>query len=337
MPPSAFTLACVACLAQIACGSTSSTATTTNNGPSAAEAKRAEAERAGAERVRRSKLSAAHRELEDEQATALAAKCEKPGQPAEARCLPSCYAAEAADPRAGTKLKGPLEITHLVCKRADEGPFMIADEIAGAKLAVRAVRGRFPKGNKPGTWQAEVEVAASVALKPELARGDVVRLTGDWKPSTHPATKERLQCVTVSHYANAKRGALDGCGGRGKLACEAMGHAAAHGLNVVRYRLLEATQLQATGKEAECQQAAREAVAIARGMPRWRQYATLNTAEWRAFPRYRTRFDGVLDEDTLFRLAIELGTQAHAVYVACGGGGNLKTTAAEEQSFHTCW
>ncbi|MBA3394365.1 MAG: hypothetical protein H0T89_17090 [Deltaproteobacteria bacterium] len=325
----------------VGCGSTSSTTTTTNNGPSAAEraakAQRVEAERAEAERVRRSKLSAAHRELEDEQATALAAKCEKPAQPAEARCLPSCYAVEAADPRAGTKLKGPVEITHLVCKRADDGPFMIADEIGGAKLAVRAVRGRFPKGNKSGTWQAEVEAAASAALKPELARGDVVRVMGEWKPSMHPATKERLQCVAVSHYTKSKRGALDRCGGRGKLACEAMGNSAAHGLNVVRYRLVEATQLQAAGKEAECQQAAREAVAIARGMPRWRQYATLNTAEWKAFPRYRTRFDGVLDEDALFTLAIQLGTEAQAVYAACGGGGNPKTTAAEEQSFHTCW
>ena len=31
-------------------------------------------------------------------------------------------------------------------------------------------------------------------------------------------------------------------------------------------------------------------------MPRWRQYASLNTNTWKSFPRYRTRFDGVLDE-----------------------------------------
>ena len=53
-------------------------------------------------------------------------------------------------------------------------------------------------------------------------------------------------------------------------------------------------------------QAALEAVAVARGMPRWRQYASLNTDEWKSWPRYRTRFDGILDEDSLFALAISL-------------------------------
>jgi hypothetical protein len=64
---------------------------------------------------------------------------------------------------------------------------------------------------------------------------------------------------------------------------------------------------------------------------------SLNTSQWKSFARYRTRFDGILDEDTLFSTTIALGTEAESVYVACGGAANPKTTADQEQSFHTCW
>ena len=71
-------------------------------------------------------------------------------------------------------------------------------------------------------------------------------------------------------------------------------------------------------------------------MPRWRQYVKLNTDRWKASPRYRTRFDGVLDEDALFQTAIDLGVEAQRVLTSCGGADNPPTTAADEQSFHTC-
>jgi hypothetical protein len=108
-----------------------------------------------------------------------------------------------------------------------------------------------------------------------------------------------------------------------------------HGINVVHYRLFEARRFQAEHKDGECQQAAHEAMAVARGLPRWRQYVTLNTGQWKAAKRYRTRYDGILDEDTLFTMAIMLGKEAEQIYAACGG--TKKTTAADEQSFHTCW
>lgn len=176
----------------------------------------------------------------------------------------------------------------------------------------------------------------TAALKPVLAHGDVVRVTGAWKPRVHPITAEHWRCTTVSHFARSLRHPLDGCGGDGRIACEATGNAAAHGLNVVHYRLAEAKRLHAAGDDPGCQAAALEAIAVARGLPRWRQYMTLNTTKWKPFARYRTRFDGVLDEDTLFTTGIALGTDAEAAYTACGGT-SPKTTAAQEQSFHTCW
>ena len=233
---------------------------------------------------------------------------------------------EPADPRAGKRLAGAVEIVHVVCMRGEAA--VIVDELGGT---VRPVRGRFPRATKP----TDVEAAVATALQPELRRGDVVRVHGDWRRRVHPQTHEELRCTTASHYTRA-RPPLDACGAHGNVACEAAGDHATHGINVVHYRLREAQRLQRAGKEAECQQAALEAIAVARGLPRWRQYMSLNTADWKSRARYRTRFDGIVDEDTLFATAIAYGKDAEALYVACGGAPNPKTTAAHEQSFHSC-
>ncbi len=293
------------------------------------------ADAARAEQQRRARLGAAHRELEAEQSTALAATCEKTVAAApQPRCEPSCYRAEPADSRAGKKL-GRADIVHLACRSAgvETGPIVFADELGGT---VQAARGRMPRPHPKGSWEAEVEAAVSVALQPEIARGDVIRVSGAWRLTTHPVTKERLRCVAVTHHVASMRRALDACGGRGAIACEAMGNSAVHGINVVHYRLAEARQFHVTGLEPECQQAALEAIAVARGLPRWRQYVTLNVNQWKAYPRYRTRFDGILDEDTLFTTAASLGRDAEALHAECGGA-STRTTVAQEQSFHTCW
>jgi hypothetical protein len=319
------------------CGSTTSSTATSPVAPAVPSDDNA-AEAARAEQARREELNTAHREIEDEQATAFAATCAKTAERVK-RCLPSCYDSEPADPRAAKKVGRRAEIQHVVCTRAAQtnaGPFVILDELGGPKLAIRAARGRFPKQAKKGTWQHGVEAEVMTALKPEMSPGDVVRVTGAWKRRTHPLTKEPLRCVGVSHYVKSLERPLDTCGSQGSTACEAAGDAATHGINVVRYRLAEAKRLQAAGDTAGCQQASLEAVGVARGMPRWRQYASLNTNQWKSWPRYRTRFDGTLDEDSLFALAIALGSDAQDIHVACGGT-DPKTTAAEEQSFHTCW
>jgi hypothetical protein len=276
-----------------------------------------------AERAEREREVATHRKIEEEQQDALGATCTDPGKH-EPRCTPSCYVPAVADPRASKKLEGSLEIQHLVCQRSDGGPYMVMDDLDG-KLAAKPAR-RFGKPHRKG-WQAEVEAS----LKPEL-----FVVTGNWRGVTEPVTKERLRCAPASQFAVLKK-PLDACGGTGDVLCEASGNAAAHGLDVIRYRLAEARALQAAGKAEGCQQAALEAIAVARGMPRWRQYAKLNVGQWRDNARYRTRFDGILDEDTLFADAQSLGTDAQAVFATCGGAPGAPTTAAQEQSFHTCW
>lgn len=276
-----------------------------------------------AEKAERAREVATHRKIEEEQQDALGATCSEPGKH-EPRCAPSCYVPASSDPRAAKKLKGPVEIQHVVCQRPEGGPFMVMDEL-DAKLAVKPAR-RFGKPHKKG-WQADVEAA----FKPEL-----FVVTGTWREITQPLTKERLRCTTASQFATLKK-PLDACGAAGDTLCEAGGNAAAHGLDVIRYRLAEARTLQAAGDTEGCQKAALEAVAVARGMPRWRQYAKLNVGAWRENARYRTRFDGILDEDSVFASAQSLGMDAEAVFATCGGAAGAPTTADQEQSFHRCW
>lgn len=296
------------------------------------------------EQARKAEIASAHRKLEEEQSIALAAGCDQP-PPHAPRCLPSCYAIEPPDPRAPPKTKkrprrpGPLEVQHVVCELPGDdthaGPFIHADELDGAKLTAKPVRGRFPKPHKTGSWEGTL--ATALASQPAFPKNDVIRVTSSWRARVHPVTKERLRCVTVSHFMRAPKRPLDACGSDGALACEASGDSAAHGINVVHYRLAEARTLQAAGKSSECQQASLEALAVARGMPRWRQYAQLNAASWVPRAGYRTRFDGILDEDTLFITTAALGVLAEQIHIACGGSPGAKTTAEQEQSFHTCW
>jgi hypothetical protein len=263
---------------------------------------------------------AEHRKLEEQQQDALAASCDGP-QGKAPRCQPSCYAPAAPDPRAGKKVRGPAEIQHLVCQR--DATWVIADDL-DPKLAVRAIHGRPPKLHKKGTWQADIELALPVVV------------TGARRDVTDPITKEPHTCVAASQFVAALKKPLDACGGIGDVVCEAGGNAAAHGLDVVHFRLAEAKRLQASGNTDGCQQAALEALAVAHGMPRWRQYAKLNVDQWpKNDARFRTRFDGVLDEDTLFDTAASLGADAEGVYAACGGAATPSTE--QEQSFHTCW
>ncbi len=280
------------------------------------------------DQAKHEEIVAAHRKLEEQQQDALAAKCEDADKHAShARCAPSCYVATPPDPRAGTIVRSAVEIQHLVCQRDPSSPYVIMDEL-DPKLRVRSAHDRARRHRK-GAWQLDVETA--------LAADAIVVTGAAWRDVIHPLTREHLRCVAASHYASGLRRPLDACGSTGELVCEASGNAAAHGLDVVRYRLSEARQLQTKGDTAGCQQAALEAAAVAHGLPRWRQYAKLNVDQWPKHVRFRTRFDGILDEDVLFALAASASGDAEAIYAACGGATPPPTTPEQEQSFHTCW
>jgi hypothetical protein len=295
-------------------------------GPSAQELR-------AAEQKQHDEIVAKHREHEAEAQDAFAAKCDDP-KSAKPRCEPSCYQNEPKDPREGKKLNGAAEIQHLVCENkldTDFGPPMISDELE-PKLKVTPFARRFPSPHKKG-WQADVEAS----FKDKLAKGDVLVITGNWRDVTNPLTHEALRCAAATQYTRVLKGKLDACGGSGKLACEAGGNAVAHAIDVVHFRVAEARALAAAKDEDKCRQAALEAIAVARGLPRWRQYKKLNVHEWTDGLTYKTRFDGILDEDSLFAATTELGTEAESVYASCGGEVNVKTKPEQEQSFHGCF
>lgn len=279
------------------------------------------------EQEHHAEIVAEHRKIEEQQQDAFALACTEEAPHAK-RCKPSCYEPAPADLRAGKKLAGAVEIQRLACK-VGEG-YALVDGLA-PELVAKPARGRFPKPHKTG-WQASIEHAQ---LLPKLAKGDELVVTGKKLRDYHdPITRETRECVVISQFTHLRK-PLDKCGGD-NFGCEANGDNAAHGIDVIHFRLAEARALQAANKPEQCQAAALEAIAVSRGMPRWRQYAKLNVKGWHEVAAYRTRFDGFLDEDTLFATAASLGSDAEAVYAACGGA-SAKTTAEDEQSFHACW
>ena len=334
----------------VACGSSgggsapaTSTTTSAVTAPDDGDRERREREQQQQreEREQKAALSAKHRVVELEQQNAMAATCSEP-KPwnKHERCLPSCYPTEAPDPRAEkTKLAGPTSMQHVVCRKSEDSPLMVVDAL-DAKLEVRKARGRFPREARKGSWQAEVATWFRDAQRTKLPKTDVVVVAGNWRLRSHPVSQEKLRCVTLTHFTKAPRGKkLDDCGAIAgtNVTCEAVGNGAARGINVVHYRLAEAKRLKGAGKDESCQQAALEAIAVARGLPRWRQYKKLNVDEWNEKLIYKTRFDGVLDEDALFEVATALGAEAETVYAACGGAASPATKVEDEQSFHACW
>lgn len=292
------------------------------------------------ERVERAEIVAKHRKLESASQDALAATCGDAEAWSKQHCKPTCYPAEPKDGRAGAKVAGAVAIQHQVCQLADASEetsgFLVVDELDNAALKVQPFRKRFPKAHKKGTWQAGVAAWFFETQVKKLPKRDALIVSGTWRDVVHPVTKEALRCVTVAHYTTGVRGKLDACGMARGGACEANGDVAARAINLLHYRLAEAKALQSAGNEDGCADAAHAAVAVARGLPRWRQYKKLNVAEWTEGLAYKTRFDGVLDEDRLFAAAAALGEEAEQVYAACTGAPRASTTPEQEQSFHSC-
>jgi hypothetical protein len=115
-----------------------------------------------------------------------------------------------------------------------------------------------------------------------------------------------------------------------KFACEPGGSNVVVGVNLIHFRIEAAKTAQASDK-ARCQREARSAVAIARGVVRFRNEA--KTAKtWAIGLTYRTRYDGDLDEQKLFELAAANGDAADKLFKACGGT-SLAISRDEEMQF----
>lgn len=323
-----------------ACGSQSGTSASTTSSRGTDESN-AEHQRIEAERKQRAEITAKHHKLELAQQDAMGATCDDPAKWAPQHCTPSCYPPEPKDPRAGMKLAGTVELHHHVCQRGGtDAPWLVIEELDAKTLVAKQHKGRLPKPHKKGTWQADVAKALAATRIGKAPRGEVFLVTSkEARTVSHPVSKESLRCVTVAQYTTVPRGELDDCGvaeAGTPVTCEAAGSAAARGVNLARFRIAEAARLRDAGKDEDCRTAALDALATARGLPRWRQYAKLNTGVWKEGMAYKTRFDGIVDEDALFNLAPVLELEAKLLLAACNMVGTPPTKPEHEHAFHSC-
>jgi hypothetical protein len=105
-------------------------------------------------------------------------------------------------------------------------------------------------------------------------------------------------------------------------ACEPNGSRTATALNMLHYRLDEATKARAANDKPRCVRESWAAAAIATGLPRFRT-ASQHGGHWVANLTYLTRWDGNLSEPALFAKAAADGSDAATLYAACDGATPL--------------
>jgi hypothetical protein len=194
---------------------------------------------------------------------------------------------------------------------------------------------KFPTAPSPGKWKKQL---AFVLQQDPPKDGDVTFIPADasWQDSMRALDGSIFRCAVVDKYVRDVTLQRNRCSAASdKVVCEASGSRSARAINVAHFRLDEAKQLQSAGNTAGCQQAAKEALAVARGVTDWRRW-TKKQGDWEDLLVYRTRYDGPLTEDALFAKIDDYTKQALAEYHACGGK-DATTKMQDEQSFHDCW
>ena len=164
----------------------------------------------------------------------------------------------------------------------------------------------------------------------EPKKGDVafIAASDDWGMADS-SNGDKLRCLELQWYSKDDTVQMSKCGHPDdKVACEVTGSKTVRAINVIHYRIEEAKKLKASDKQA-CQQAALQAVAFSRGIPKFKKSLGSDSAEGLT---YKTRYDGVLTEVKAFARIKQLGTEALALYKSCGGGSGA-TKGDEEMAF----
>jgi hypothetical protein len=250
------------------------------------------------------------------------------------RCFPSCYAPEAPAADAGKSFKGCGTFDQGVCELSNGQ--MWGDPYFLEQTTPQSLEPcKFPSSRSTKWAQMNKFIRESTD---NMSASDVFVVAPDTQNWTDERTDDGLRrCVSATYYAKDMPLTKSRCGGANDaVVCEASLSATARAINVTHYRLDEAKKLQASGDAAGCRAAALEAIAVARGLPKWRDYM-MSDRSWWINLTYKTRYDGSLSEDALFKKTASLGKSALDAYHACGGTGNAVTSEAQEQSFHACW
>ena len=241
-------------------------------------------------------------------------------------CTPSCYEPEQPSPDANKKTTTCAHFTKGFCETAVNGSWSEPELNQGGTLQEVVPDCRFPAPDT-GKWASMSRRAVGVL---DAARGDVAFIPADaeWYDADS-SDGSRLRCLDLHLYARAAHLELTKCGTPDEATvCEAVGSKSARAINVAHFRIDEATRLAATDKQG-CQQAALQAIAFSRGLPK---YKTELGAQWVAGLTYKTRYDGVVSEKRLFSKLRKLGARGLELYESCGGT-DPTTTPDDEMAF----
>jgi hypothetical protein len=241
------------------------------------------------------------------------------------RCKPSCYHTEQPDPNAGKVQQGCGYMTKSVYEMATHGGWS-APKLSDGAVPRGLVACKFPAVPSAGTW---VELSSWARKHVDLAPGDVAFIPADASWESTSINDAPARSVDLYWYRKQMSvEATNQCGSSDNdVCCEASGNPPSRAINVVHSRLDEAKRLQAAGNAASCQQAAKEALAVSRGLQRWNQgYCA----------KHKTLFDGTITADALKSQVAAMGREADRVFAACGGRDD-RTSRDDEDSFHAAW
>jgi hypothetical protein len=241
-------------------------------------------------------------------------------------CSPSCYEPEPPSPDAGKETKACTHYTKGFCETATVAGWGEPVLNQGATFVEIVASCKFP-APKPGKWAA-LSKRAVKDLEPKAS--DVAFIPGDsdWE-AADSSDGSKLRCLDLHWYEKNDSVTMTKCGHPDeKVVCEVTGSKSVRAINVMHFRIDEATKLKATDKKG-CQAAALQAIAFSRGLPKFKKALG---DDWAGGLTYKTRYDGVLNEKALFAKVKKLGDQATALYKQCGGT-KPTTTDEDEMAF----
>jgi len=235
-------------------------------------------------------------------------------------CRPSCYQNEPAVPWDASSIKRVCGYKDWNFQQTQVGRSWTALESRGIPAVEPTVTSCKLPGDAGGV--AKSARAAFQPFKDDLKDLRFV-VQGGWHAGERDANLHPVRWITVRVFASNWGEKPNECGAHGDVACEASGSKSARAINYVHYRLDEAKQLQSTDEKG-CRTSSFFAVATARGLVKFRD-ARMKKKQWATGVKYKTRFDGELDEKTLFAKVATMEKEALALHKACGGASPLVT------------
>ncbi|HUI49100.1 MAG TPA: hypothetical protein VL119_10410 [Acidimicrobiia bacterium] len=137
------------------------------------------------------------------------------------------------------------------------------------------------------------------------------------RPHHDPTIVKREVCTPTCYPALAPD-PVGHCHSTQAVACEEGGSTSAYAINMIHFRIDEARTAEHDGHAGVCARAALVAMALATGLPTFREVRR-KEGKWVEHVVYKTRWDDELSEADLFAKAERSRSMARELYRSCGG------------------